>query len=418
MSSPFSVMGPPRVLSPNAEILTWQSSRRIALALAVGFLAGTLRVFDVTPSWLWPLIIALSAYVGLVALVTALVKVRRDVSTAALALLAVADVTIIFSIIGLVVPPIYYVGALLLSLVAQQVTQVYFGRRPAMVVVGASALAYIGILVAASASGTSVAWAREGWVLALYLLVAGNSIILHVSANERLAKLVDLFASAQHGDFSHEFVEERDREPDGITMLGRAYNHLRGELANLVMTDPVSGCLNSRGLDQVLHRAAASASRSGGGDLALLAIDVDRFKEINDSLGHLAGDAVLRDLASVLTHSSRAGDVVARVGGDEFVVLLPGADGETAGVVAERVVETVRAHTFHTARGTLPVAVSIGVAAEQMPHPDGLAALRARSDEALYVAKRLGRNRVVMWAPGIRSHATPTGGRWVIGDRR
>ncbi len=394
-------------MSPNAEIVAWQSSRRIALAVAVGFLAATLRVFELAPTWVWPLVIALSAYVGLVAAVSVLVKRNRDVTTGALALLAVADVTILFSIIGLVVEPVYYVGALLLSLVTQQVTQVYFGRRPAVVVVAFSALAYLAILTFAASGGAPIAWAREGWVLALYLLAAGNSIIQHVSANERLSKLVALFAGAQKGDFSRPFVEEHGREPDGITMLGRSYNHLRFELANLVMTDPVSGCLNSRGLDQVLHRAAAAAARAGDGEIALLAIDIDRFKEINDSLGHLAGDAVLRDLAGVLTHSSRAGDVVARIGGDEFIVLLPGADGETAGVVAERIVETVRAHTFHTARGTLPVAVSVGIAAEQMPDPEGAAALRARADEALYVAKRLGRNRVVMWAPGIRSHATP-----------
>jgi diguanylate cyclase (GGDEF)-like protein len=408
MASPLWILGPSRALSPSAEILVWQGSRRIALALAVCFLAGTLRVFDVTNSWLWPLIIALSAYVGLVAAVTALVRRKGDVSSVALALLSVADVTIIFSIIALVVSPLYYVGALLLSLVAQQVTQVYFGRRPAVVIVAASTVAYSCILVSAWTTGFFIAWAREGWILALYLLVAGNAIIVHVSANDRLARLVDLFRSAQHGDFTREFVEERGREPDGITMLGRAYNYLRGDLANLVMTDPVSGCLNNRGLDQVLQRAAAAAGRAGGGDIALLAIDIDRFKEINDTLGHLAGDAVLRDVGSVLTRSSRAGDVVARIGGDEFVVLLPGADGETAGVVAERVLDSVRSHSFHTARGVQPVALSIGIGAEHLPDADGVSALRARADEALYVAKRLGRNRVVMWAPGIRSNATPT----------
>ena len=394
-------------MTPNAEIVAWQSSRRIALALAVGFLAATLRVFDVAPSWLWPVVIALSGYVGLVSLVTMLVKRSGDVSSGTLTLLAVADVTIIFAIIGLVVPPVYYVGGLLLSLVSLQVTQVYFGRRPAIVVVAVSVAAYVAILIAAAGGGSTIVWPREVWVLALYLVVAGNAIMLHVSANQRLAALVDLFGSAQQGDFARAFVEEHGREPDRITMLGRAYNHLRGDLANLVMTDPVSGCLNSRGLDQVLHRSLASAARAGGADIALLAIDIDRFKEINDTLGHLAGDAVLRDLGTVLTNCSRAGDVVARIGGDEFVVLLPGADGETAGVVAERVVDAVRTHVFHTARGTQPVAVSIGIAAEQMPAADGVAALRARADEALYVAKRLGRNRVVMWAPGIRSHATP-----------
>ena len=69
---------------------------------------------------------------------------------------------------------------------------------------------------------------------------------------------------------------------------------------------------------------------------------------MNDTAGHLAGDAVLRELADVLTHSSRGGDVVARIGGEEFVILLPGADGETAGVVAERMLAEVRAHVFRT----------------------------------------------------------------------
>src|SRR5262245_64799030 len=96
MASPLSILGPSRALSPSAEILVWQSSRRIALALAVCFLAGTLRVFDVAAAWLWPLIVALSAYVGLVAVVTALVRRKGDVLKAALALLSFAYVTVIF----------------------------------------------------------------------------------------------------------------------------------------------------------------------------------------------------------------------------------------------------------------------------------------------------------------------------------
>jgi diguanylate cyclase (GGDEF)-like protein len=116
---------------------------------------------------------------------------------------------------------------------------------------------------------------------------------------------------------------------------------------------------------------------------------------------------VLRELAELLSRSSRAGDLVARVGGEEFVVLLPGADSETAGVVGERVMAMVRENSFRTTRGRLRVTVSVGIASEQVIDAFIGGALRARADEALYVAKRLGRNRAVMWAPGIRSNATP-----------
>src|SRR4051812_18571156 len=134
------------------------------------------------------------------------------------------------------------------------------------------------------------------------------------SANRRLTALVDLFAAAQRGDFSRPFVEERDREPDGITLLGRSYNHLRSQLASIVSTDALTNCLNRRGFDHALNQAVIRCLRSGG-QLALLAIDIDHFKSINDTVGHLAGDAVLRELAAVLSRSSRSGDVVGRVGG-------------------------------------------------------------------------------------------------------
>jgi diguanylate cyclase (GGDEF)-like protein len=244
-------------------------------------------------------------------------------------------------------------------------------------------------------------------MVGIYVLVALNGIALHASANRRLAMLVDLFASAQRGDFSRTFIDEKGREPDGITTLGHSYNHLRSELATMVHTDPLTGCLNRRGFDQMMAHTVSAAARRGG-EVSLLAIDLDHFKAINDSIGHLGGDAVLRELVEILSRSSRGGDVVARVGGEEFVVLLPDADHEMAGVVAERVLQSVRAHGFRTIRGRQPVTVSIGIASEQVTDANIGGSMRARADEALYVAKRLGRNRVVMWAPGIRSNATPS----------
>jgi diguanylate cyclase (GGDEF)-like protein len=240
----------------------------------------------------------------------------------------------------------------------------------------------------------------------LYLLVALNGMALQASAQRRLAAIVDLFGAAQRGDFSRPFIEQRDAEPDGITLLGRAYNHLRSELAMLVMSDSLTACLNRRGFDHALADAIRSALARGG-MLSLLAIDIDHFKSINDTAGHLAGDAVLRELVSLVSTTCDSNARVARVGGEEFAVLLPVNDAEDAGVAAEHVSSAVRAHTFRTARARLRVTVSIGVATEQVTDAHLSAALCARADEALYVAKRLGRDRVVMWAPGIRSNATP-----------
>jgi diguanylate cyclase (GGDEF)-like protein len=382
------------------------------IAFAIGFIAAALRMSGAVSGRVWPILAIVPAYVAIVAVITVIVERRHEVSRAMLIALALIDVATIFVTVGLVTSPPFYPRALLLALLALQFTQMFFSRSSAVTVIVASTLGYAALVVSAWARGMNVAWVEEGWLLAMYLLVALNGIALQASASRRLTSLVDLFAGAQRGDFSRTFVEEPGQEPDGITLLGRAYNHLRSELANLVMSDTLTGCLNRRGLEHALHQAIRVAVRRGG-EIALLAIDIDHFKTINDSAGHLAGDAVLRELAELLSQSSRAGDVVARVGGEEFVVLLPGADNEMAGVVAERVMLTVRGHAFRTARARLKVTVSIGIACEQVTDAHVGAALRARADEALYVAKRLGRNRAIMWAPGIRSNATPP---WASGN--
>jgi diguanylate cyclase (GGDEF)-like protein len=390
----------------NAEIVVWQSSRRVAIAAIVGVVAVLLRAIGIVSGPTWPILVIIPVYIATVASLTVAIERSRHVSRGGLIALVLVDVAALFTAVALVTTPAFYPRALLLSLLALQFTQLFFGRSPALAVIISSTLGYIGLLVIASVRGAAISWGEEGFLLALYVGVGLNGIALQASANRRLAALVDLFSSAQRGDLSRAFIEERGVKPDGITLLGRAYNQLRSELATMVLADPLTSCLNRRGLEQVLNQAVSSASRFGG-EIALLAIDIDYFKNINDTFGHLAGDAILRELADLLGQSSRGGDVVARVGGEEFIVLLPGADNETAGVVAERVMNTVRGHAFRTGRGHQQVTVSIGIACEHVRDGHIGGALRARADEALYLAKRLGRNRVVMWAPGIRSNATP-----------
>jgi diguanylate cyclase (GGDEF)-like protein len=401
--SPFA----PRVgLLNNAEIVVWQASRRLTIALTIGIAAAVLRLTGVVSGPVWPILAIVPAYLGVTALLTVVIERRQYVSRRALIILALTDVVAIFGTVALVTEPAFYSRALLITLLALQFTQMFFGRSSAITVVAGSTIGFIGLVALALHRGVQVKLIDEAWLLALYLLVALNGMALHASANRRLTALVDLFAGAQRGDFSRPFVEERGREPDGITLLGRSYNHLRSELASMVMNDPLTGCFNRRGFDQALEQTVSRAERRGG-YLAVLAIDIDHFKSINDSIGHLGGDTVLRELAGVLLRSSRGGDIVGRVGGEEFVILLPDTDSEMAGVVAERVRESVRLHVFKTGRGPIAATVSVGIACEQVTDAHAGRALRARADEALYVAKRLGRDRVVMWAPGIRSNATP-----------
>lgn len=180
-------------------------------------------------------------------------------------------------------------------------------------------------------------------------------------------------------------------------------------LAALVTVDPLTATLNRRGFRRALFGAITAAADRAATipGVALLSIDIDHFKQINDRFGHPAGDAVLREIAGLLSNACRPGDSVARVGGEEFALVLPGADCETAGAVAERVANLIRTHQF----GVLPVGfhvtVSIGISVEGITSEQDVRALRARADEALYAAKRSGRDRVLLWAPGVRSLATP-----------
>lgn len=133
--------------------------------------------------------------------------------------------------------------------------------------------------------------------------------------------------------------------------------------------------------------------------LSVLMIDADHFKRINDKHGHPAGDAVLRHLAACLSATFRAMDVVARVGGEEFAVLLPGTDLMGAEAVALRVCERLRDQPVHVDGNAIGCTVSIGVAAME-PGVDGIHTLLQRADTALYAAKAAGRNRVLRWQAG------------------
>lgn len=177
-------------------------------------------------------------------------------------------------------------------------------------------------------------------------------------------------------------------------------------LGRMIESDPATGCLNRRGFARALDDALNVATRTRT-DVSLLALDLDYFKQINDKYGHNVGDLVLSEVAATLAETVGSDGVVARLGGEEFTVLLPGADAETAGVMAERMLLDVRNNCCSSLAPGSFVTMSIGIASERINSMRDGAALRARADEALYMAKREGRDRILLWAPGVRSLATP-----------
>jgi diguanylate cyclase (GGDEF)-like protein len=165
------------------------------------------------------------------------------------------------------------------------------------------------------------------------------------------------------------------------------------------LTDELTGLPNRRHLWRVAEDQARAARRQGMG-FAVLAMDIDRFKAINDTHGHDAGDAVLRRVAEAVRRALREVDTVGRVGGEEFVAILPGAGTTAAAEVAERLRAGVEALDFSDVHPSLRVTLSVG-AAVWRAEDAGVAATLKRADESLYRAKSLGRNRVEMApAPG------------------
>jgi len=166
-------------------------------------------------------------------------------------------------------------------------------------------------------------------------------------------------------------------------------------LAQLAVTDGLTGLYNPRYVHERLATEVERSQRSGLA-LSLLMLDVDHFKQFNDTFGHPAGDEVLRQLARVLADVRRDGDVIARYGGEEFAVILIDTTKSTATEVAEQIRERVFANDFsEAAQRAGRIGVSIGVATLLDDGGDAEALVRA-ADTALYAAKRAGRNRVVL----------------------
>lgn len=163
----------------------------------------------------------------------------------------------------------------------------------------------------------------------------------------------------------------------------------RERLEHLATIDPLTGIKNRRSMDQELDLAAANAERTGL-PYALVLLDIDHFKRINDEHGHGVGDDVLTDLVALLKQNTRKSDQLFRYGGEEFVLLLPGVDGIGLKAVMNNLQQVLRKYMKHPGGA---VTASFGVAL--LRHGEGVDSWLARADAALYEAKETGRDRIV-----------------------
>jgi diguanylate cyclase len=185
---------------------------------------------------------------------------------------------------------------------------------------------------------------------------------------------------------AHQEVQDAEKR---IRTLENELQHM----SELVREDQLTGSLNRRGLDDVFERESARADRRGT-PLCVALLDLDNFKKLNDTYGHLAGDNALRHLVKVVKDTLRSMDVIARFGGEEFLILLPETTVEAASSAMVRVQRELTKHFFLHENEKMLITFSCGVALRRQDEEQ--AGLMARADRAMYRAKQSGKNRVVV----------------------
>ncbi len=242
------------------------------------------------------------------------------------------------------------------------------------------------------------------------LALAEGEVPLPVSVNrqDEIGLLADAFnymtvKLTTARELQHHAQEELERK---VALRTKELEHLNEQLERtarqfetLAATDPLTSVANRRAIGDALQHAYYDAKRWKS-DLACVMLDIDGFKQLNDTLGHLMGDQVLQQTARALTRASRGGDVAGRYGGDEFVLLLPRADEEAAIAVAIRLGELFTREMQTLLGDTVmnnKVTMSMGVAIMSQANVRDSEQLLAKADHALYRAKKTGKNKIVIY---------------------
>jgi diguanylate cyclase (GGDEF)-like protein len=234
-------------------------------------------------------------------------------------------------------------------------------------------------------SGLAIAW----------IVVLVSFAVVQVTLRKVVRPLEELSAAADRiaaGDLTAHAPVAGDRE---IARLGVAFNHMADELKARARTDDLTSLPNFRAfrerIDSEIDRAARYESRFG-----VLVLDLDRFKNYNDTYGHLAGNDALQRVSRAIRETVRSVDFPARYGGEEFAVILPEIDAASVAMIAERVRIAVEALPAPAGGSTVTVSIGVAIYPIDGANPE---ALFKTADERLYVAKEQGRNRVISAAP-------------------
>lgn len=177
-------------------------------------------------------------------------------------------------------------------------------------------------------------------------------------------------------------------------------SHVNKKLEYMAITDGLTGCYNRRYLHQQLEHEIITNHRYGI-PFAIILFDIDYFKRINDTHGHLIGDEVIKQTAEIVRQTLRRSDILARFGGEEFTIYLPHTNMENASILAERIKQNVQNHKLSSPKGSINVTISLGLVSyegepmEVVDVKEYLRSLMASADAALYEAKENGRNRIV-----------------------
>ena len=308
--------------------------------------------------------------------------------------------------LNLAVSAIFYIGAsLVLYLAVSGCAGKHELKRS---IIGFHALLAIVFLLLQDAS--AVLWVGTLYIVCMYsviAMIAARLAVEHRNVGHALIALAALIALL--GGVAQLYLLGIRNDPSlahaialiasatgfmliGIGFLAAIFLNEHKKLALLALNDPLTGLLNRRGMEQALFTVYALTVRKHL-EVSAIAIDIDHFKRINDTYGHDGGDIVLKAVAQLLVRTRRESDVCCRLGGEEFVLVLPDTPRQDATALAEHIREDLQAQVIEVGQASVRVTSSFGVASQSGKYD--LDALLKDADKALYKAKERGRNRVV-----------------------